>query len=1071
MKLRRALLVISCPVAFIPVEAEAQLKFKLSGRANTKTVLVEASGVVTATNATNLQQSTGWNGYGDFWQSTASQIFSVSPGITVTSSQSGSRNLTSLTFNNTGSSGDLFTMGVNASMFGAANHTFTLSGRATFQLQQGQTFGQIFGGGTFTTGTQSPPLGPGPILEIMEAPPADIQVQIIPEGGGNSITTGFAQGTCNPTVRITNVGGGFAENVPYNVSFPGDIDYAGTSPTTSFTGSIPFLGAGDSHDLPYSLRFARPDGSSPPYQMQASSSFADSNEVNNSATVPINEIEVATNHDGTYWNTNITRPPEIPTLIPPGVQHTLNVRLTSTGGDETTVFYFTPPEGVLIDHIELQGASVPGLRLTASNAARLWSAFIPPAPPGTVLDLSLVFNGRSGAGGDLTVTRAPDTPNASTTTHRCDFGLGVEAYELGGLIFEDVNDNGTREPEEPACLGCEVHISTADHTLILTSDLSGFVRAFLPPGPATLTLPGTTIFKSFTVPASDFSEDFGVAVGDLDTDLAVEISLGGADGVTLIVGAGDAIPAATVTITNESDVTASNVPVRVYFYDYPNDEDEVGFAELENPVTLARTSFSTSFTVLSIAPNSPLVVNVPLHRRPGNQMPDIFGRKITLRADIQWTDANSLNNVDDTVLTLLDSPPFECEWSPPPGGPVAAGSPVQLNGQLTSNGGSGTATVQVESTAGRILSILVPGATAAPVNLQNGTLWEFSMPIGSLGSVVPFSVVGSVPSNGAATFTVKVLSTGPGIDESSATVAVTGDATPTVLVSGQVFYDANANGMVDGGERLLPNWPLKVADGAGNTFNLQADGSGNWGVFVAAGSGPGQASPGAGGGGAPGAGFGFVPLPGADVDLDVVVGPLELSGRAYVDRDGDGVYTPGTDVPFPGLTAYLGMSSATGQVTTTDADGRYLFTLPPDTPGFLLNPAETGGVARAHIVGLDEPPGFVVPRPVFGVHYVPDFTAGILPLVTTPLNALDFVMGVEPNLVTIDPPTAANPKIRWPKRLGPNFIPEFNTTLAPNGWMEITAGRTEDADFYYADLPAAPDGQLFVRLRRPVNTP
>lgn len=1055
MRLRRVLSVIPCLLAVIPVEAEAQLKFKLSGRANTKTVLVEASGMVTATDDSNVTQSTGWNGYGDFWKSAASQTFPVSGGITVKNNNlNESRNLTSLTFDN--ASGDRFTMGLNTSVTGGENHSFTLSGSARFQLLQSQTFGAIFGGGTFTTGTQRAPLGSGPILEIMEAPPAEIQVQIIPEGGGNSITTGYAQGTVSPTVRITNVGSGFAENVPYSVSFPGTLDYSG-SPTTSFTGTIPFLKAGESHDFAYSLRFVRPEGSSPPYQMQASSSFADSNELNNSATVPINEIEVATDGEGTYWNTSITRPPEIPTLIPPLVQHTLNVGLTSTGGDESTVFQFTPPEGVFIDHIELQGVPPPGLRLIHGNAGGVWAAFIPPAPAGSLLNFKLYFHGFSGAGGDLTVTRAPNTLNAFTTTHELDFGPGGEAYELGGLVFEDVDEDGVRDLDEPACLGCRVHVTTADRTLILTSDLAGFVRAYLPPGPATVTIPGTPVSIPFTVPAEDFEEE--LPVSGLQPELAVEISLGGVDGVPLIVHAGEEIPAATVTITNKSGVTAFNVPVTVYY-----DDDFLDFAELENPVTGARTAFSTSFTVASLAPNSPLVVNVPLHRGPTA----FFGHKITLRAGIDWSDANRHNNVDDTALTLLDSPPFDCEWTPP-GGPVAAGSPVQLTGQLTSNGGSGTATVRVESTVGKILSILVPGATAAPVNLQNGTLWEFAMPVGAAGSQYPISVVGVVPSNGAANYTIRVLSTGPGIDESSATVAVTGDATPTVLVSGQVFYDANSNGMVDGGERLLPNWPVKVVDGAGRVFNLQADGAGNWGVFVAAGSGPGQASPGAGGGGAPGAGFGFVPLPGADVDLDVVVGPLELSGRAYVDRDSDAVYTPGTDVPFPGLTTYLGMSSATGQTTTTDADGRYLFTLPPDTPGFLLNPAETGGVARAHIVGLDEPQGFIVPRPVFGVHYVPDFTTGILPLVSTPLNALDFVMNVEPNLVTFDPPTAVNPKIRWPKRLGPGFIPEFNTTLAPNGWMEITSGRTEDAEYYYADLPAAPTGQLFIRLRRPVG--
>lgn len=1058
MRLRRVLFVTGC--LLVATSARAQLKLKLSGRANTKTVLVEASGMVTATNATNLQQSTGWNGYGDFWLSTASQIFSVSSGITVTSSQSGSRNLTSLTFNNTGSSGDLFTMGVNASMFGAANHTFTLSGRATFQLQQGQTFGQIFGGGTFTTGTQSPPLGPGPILEIMEAPPAEIQVQVLLPGvlpGSNSVSIGYG-GIFPVAVRISNIGGGFAENVPYTVIIPG-TSIASDSPETNLSGTIPLLKAGESRELNFKLTLTGIGGELPNYMVQASSTFSDASLENNTASIAINVPNIYT-PTGDGVTTVFNRPPGWPTLLTPGVHYPFPINATSTAPDVTTVLHIKAPPGIYIHNITSAELDVdpPGLAIVHVQAGSFWVVTIPPSPVGTEWPLYVHFIGQSGAQGNLEASK-PST--GSTTAHYVEVDFSGALTETGGLLFDDEDGDLTQGPGESALVGCPYVLSSGGQTITGRTDASGRFATCLAEGEASLNLPGSVISVPFSVPSADesFFDDFGF--NELLPELEVKFSWDGADLDSFVVHAGNEIPDVFVTITNSSDMVAFGVPVTVHFYDYPNDEDDIGFAEIENPLTAERTDFASIFIIPFIPPNDSVQYAIGLHRRPDFLMPDIFGRTIILRAEINWRDANSTNNTDDTSVMLLDDPPFDVEWTSSAPAPVSAGSPVELNAKLTSNGGSGDATVRVESTVGKIVSIAVPGTSATPVNFQNGELWVFQVPIDPAGSEVPFSVVGSVPSNGAATFTVKVLSTGPGIDESSATVAVTGDTTPTVLVSGQVFYDG----------RLLPNWPVKVADGAGNTFNLQADGSGNWGVFVAAGSGPGQASPGAGGGGAPGAGFGFVPLPGADVDLDVVVGPLELSGRAFVDRDGDGVYTPGTDVPFPGLTAYLGMSSATGQTTTTDADGHYLFTLPPDTPGFLLNPAETGGVARAHIVGLDEPPGFVVPRPVFGVHYVPDFTAGILPLVTTPLNALDFVMGVEPNLLTIDPPTAANPKIRWPKRLGPNFIPEFNTTLAPNGWMEITAGRTEDADFYYADLPAAPDGQLFVRLRRPVNTP
>lgn len=1050
---------IPCLVAFAPVVAEAQLKFKLSGRANTKTVVVEASGTVTATNDNNLFQSEFWNGYGDFWKNSIGQTFQVSSGIIVSNdNRNESRNLSTITFNNAGGSfGDILDLGFNSSMFGGANHTFTLSGRATFQLQPSQTFGQLFGGGTFATGTQNPPLGPGPTLEIVEAPPAEIQVEIVTPGEGSTISAMFGA-IFDVTVRISNVGDGFAPNVPYAVSIPG-ASIAGASPETSLTGTIPLLNAGESRDLSYRLVLTGIGADYPNYMVQASTTFSDLSLENNTASIAINVPNIYT-PTGDGVTTVFNRPPGWPTLLTPGVAYQLPLNATSTAPDVTTVLHIKAPPGIYIHNITSAELDVdpPGLAIVHVQAGSFWVVTIPPSPVGTEWPFYVHFIGQSGAQGNLEASK-PST--GSTTAHYVEVDFSGALTETGGQLFDDEDGDLTQGPGESALVGCPYVLSSGGQTITGRTDASGRFATCLAEGEASLNLPGSVISVPFSVPSADesFFDDFGF--NELLPELEVKFSWDGADLDSFVVHAGNEIPDVFVTITNSSDMVAFGVPVTVHFYDYPNDEDDIGFAEIENPLTAERTDFASIFSIPFIPPNDSVQYAIGLHRRPDFLMPDIFGRTIILRAEINWRDANSTNNTDDTSVMLLDDPPFDVEWTSSAPAPVSAGSPVELNAKLTSNGGSGEATVRVESTVGKIVSIAVLGTSATPVNFQNGDLWVFQVPIDPAGSEVPFSVVGSVPSNGAATFTVKVLSTGPGIDESSATVAVTGDATPTVLVSGQVFYDG----------RLLPNWPVKVADGAGNTFNLQADGAGNWGVFVAAGSGPGQASPGAGGGGAPGAGFGFVPLPGADVDLDLVVGPLELSGRAYVDRDGDAVYTPGTDVPFPGLTAYLGMSSATGQTTTTDADGRYLFTLPPDTPGFLLNPAETGGVARAHIVGLDEPPGFVVPRPVFGVHYVPDFTVGILPLVSTPLNALDFVMGVEPNLVAMDPPTAPNPKIRWPKRLGPNFIPEFNTTLAPNGWMEITAGRTEDADFYYADLPAAPDGQLFVRLRRPVNTP
>lgn len=1063
MRLRRVLFVTGC--LLVATSARAQLKLKLSGRANTKTVLVEASGMVTATNASNVTQSTSWNGYGDFWKRAASPIFPVSGGITVKNdNRNESRNLTSLTFNNTGSSGDLFTMGLNTSVTGGANHSFTLSGSATFQLLQNQTFGAIFGGGTFTTGTQVPPLGSGPILEIMEAPPAEIQVQVLLPGvlpGSNSVSISYG-GIFPVAVRISNIGGGFAENVPYTVIIPG-TSIASDSPETNLSGTIPLLKAGESRELNFKLALTGIGAELPNYMVQASTTFSDLSLENNTASIAINVPNIYT-PTGDGVTTVFNRPPGWPTLLTPGVHYPFPINATSTAPDVTTVLHIKAPPGVCIHNIELDGpgAISPGLEIVHVEAGSFWMVTIPPSPVGTDWPFLIHYIGQSGAEGDLEAIKAS---TGSTTSHYVEFDTSGALTEVGGLLFEDEDGNGTKGPDEKGLPSYSYSFTIDGQTIEGVTDLDGEFCTYCPQGSAGLTVERTGQTFAIDVPAGglEFADYAIISV----PDIAVTFNWSSGDPKHLLVRPDEAILPATLIVRNLSDLPATNVPMQVYY------DERQGFANIVNPYsgeTDPNVPYYLEFAVPSIPPQGQVEIAMLFNKRGFAALVNTDDR-MPIVASCKWEDKDPTNNSDTIRITTLSTGPFGvravARKAPVPQVPPA-GTPVEFECTLGSNGGTGTTTVRVACDHGVITSVTPPPG-AVSENASGGTLWEFDLAAAPEETEIPFEFVVVLPSSTTANLTVTILSAGEIND--TASVNLTSDATPTVLVSGQVFYDANSNGMFDGGERLLPNWPVKVADGAGNTFNLQADGSGNWGVFVAAGSGPGQASPGAGGGGAPGAGFGFVPLPGADVDLDVVVGPLELSGRAFVDRDGDGVYTPGTDVPFPGLTAYLGMSSATGQTTTTDADGRYLFTLPPDTPGFLLNPAETGGVARAHIVGLDEPPGFVVPRPVFGVHYVPDFTAGILPLVTTPLNALDFVMGVEPNLLTIDPPTAANPKIRWPKRLGPNFIPEFNTTLAPNGWMEITAGRTEDADFYYADLPAAPDGQLFVRLRRPVNTP
>lgn len=152
--------------------AFGQFTFDIVGSDASQTVTVSASGTVTATSTIVLDPGTRfWNGYGNFWLSTASgQTFTLSSGITLTNgSTSATTGLANVGFNNSANpgDGDIFSF-ENASSFSVTvGQSLTLTGTATLTLPGSATFSTYFGGyGNFTTSSTRHPFGAGPNLNI-----------------------------------------------------------------------------------------------------------------------------------------------------------------------------------------------------------------------------------------------------------------------------------------------------------------------------------------------------------------------------------------------------------------------------------------------------------------------------------------------------------------------------------------------------------------------------------------------------------------------------------------------------------------------------------------------------------------------------------------------------------------------------------------------------------------------------------------------------------------------------------------------------------------------------------------
>jgi hypothetical protein len=216
-------------------------------------------------------------------------------------------------------------------------------------------------------------------------------------------------------------------------------------------------------------------------------------------------------------------------------------------------------------------------------------------------------------------------------------------------------------------------------------------------------------------------------------------------------------------------------------------------------------------------------------------------------------------------------------------------------------------------------------------------------------------VVPDLPPGGSATATLPVVGRtqggdllrahiptpppGDGITEDDSVTVVYEVGPPTGRVAGRAFDDANANGVLDPGEAVLPGVPVEIVDSGGGVHHTSTDENGE---FLADGLLPGTTTvtiePGQGG--VPGGNSRTVTLESdttTPANFGVTVpepGTGAVTGTVWLDADGDGVREVGE--PGLGNTKVLLLTSASAasesaiQTTFTNSGGRYIFNdVPP----------------------------------------------------------------------------------------------------------------------------------------------
>lgn len=304
----------------------------------------------------------------------------------------------------------------------------------------------------------------------------------------------------------------------------------------------------------------------------------------------------------------------------------------------------------------------------------------------------------------------------------------------------------------------------------------------------------------------------------------------------------------------------------------------------------------------------------------------------TVMANILWTATGSLNN------TATVTPPLDTT-DPDLGNNSSTDSNTLLTGTLT-----GVVYLDTNNNNGEDSGEGLPNITVV-ITTSVGTV--FTVTTDSNGG---FSA--TVPAGDTQVDVVDTdLPTGvvqiEGTDTTTVTVPAGGTASDINgyelegQVYGHIFEDVNGDGNQDTGEPDLPNVSVVITDAFGVAQTVTTDANGNYTATVPIGNGSTftdtvsvdvveSTLP-----------AGSIQTAGTDPDAVVVTAGTAtnagndgyqrqglVQGVVYMDENGDGVYTVGTDTPLPAVTVTITDSNGIAYTLVTNATGAYSQTVP-----------------------------------------------------------------------------------------------------------------------------------------------
>lgn len=579
-----------------------------------------------------------------------------------------------------------------------------------------------------------------------------------------------------------------------------------------------------------------------------------------------------------------------------------------------------PLQNVTINIIDSLGASV---TVTTGTDGK-WSATVPPGP--TIVDIDDADTDipagsvRTTSGPDpvtVTAVSGQNTPAGSTAGF-------YQAATVTGLLYRDVNGNGSRDPGEPALPNVNVFVAGSNGmTQIVVTNANGEWTASVPPG--------TTVI--------DIDEsDPQYPAGATQTEGTALATVNAVAGSTANSGASGFFIPAVITGHLYLDLNG-------------NGQQDFVVHNLAN-VDILVTDSNGATQVVVTNENGDWTATVP----PGPATATVVTSDPEYPTGSEVTQGSGTTAFTAVAGTTTGSTP------------VGFFFPAYVTGHLyidsNGNGVQDGTEANLEAVNVRVTSAI--NNTQTVVTDSNGN-WSAKVPPGltviDIDNADPEYPLNHQQTQGSDPSTVLAVANLTTFSEND------GFYLPG-SVSGHLFTDVNGNGMEDSGEPGLAGVDIIVTDSNGNTQVVTTDASGNWSAPVP----PGQVTVDIDDSdpqiptGSVRTTTGNDPvtvsvIAGQDTPAGTSAGyflPASVTGRLYADTNGNSTQQAGE----PGLAnVNVRVTDSLGnlQVVVTDADGNWTASVPPGSvevkvdladPDFPLNVVQREGTDPTTVTAI-----------------------------------------------------------------------------------------------------------------------